>query len=543
MLLVCGMALGSTYQVAPPDTGKMSWGLFEDVKAMEQRSAAGEEVEEITAFFTSDETMTSEQAEELSDLGYSMIGAYGHFALVDAPGTLYSDPERGVHSLDFVSSAALPPVPMTYDYNTEGVVAMGADAAHRLGFAGEGAKIAVIEFGFDPENPILQQSSAQYYTVRPHPDAPGLYFTFEGEAGDTLSEHGTSCAIIAADIAPDAELYLLSVDSLVGWLDAMDFAVYQLGVDAISCSIVFLEPTCHADGSGWLNSDVESILDGSDILMFQAAGNWAAGSGSGDTFYGGEFTDGDGDFAHDFTPEAEDAWDRNGLRFHAKEGDYILILLEWDDWDSTLGQMDLDLILYYDEYEYAVGTAQGRQFQRPGKPAEQLRGPLPYTGYYSLAVVDGAAKWHDEPVCSVSFHIYLSNFVRPFEFVEHHTISGSVMEVATSHHVVSVGAVPLHEDTQEPYSSRGLTADGRPKPELCGPAGVTGTAYDFFPGTSAATPYVAAGFAVLKSALPELSGAEVYRRLLDTARCSYDEYGNRICVVDLEAAIADVGGD
>ena len=45
------------------------------------------------------------------------------------------------------------------------------------------------------------------------------------------------------------------------------------------------------------------------------------------------------------------------------------------------------------------------------------------------------------------------------------------------------------------------------------------------------------------TALPELSGAEVYQQLVDTARCSYDEYGNRICVVDLEAAIAEVSED
>jgi len=539
MLVVCGMALGATCQVAPPDTGKMSWGLFQEVKEMEQRSARKEEVEEITAFFTTNEPMTRERVAELGELGYSMLGSYGRFALVDAPGTLYSDPERGVDGLDFVSSAALPPVPMTYDYNTQGVVAMGADAAHRLGYAGEGTKIAIIEFGFDPENPILQESSAKYYTIRPNPDVPNDYFTFEGEVGESNPEHGTSCAIIATDVAPDAELYLLSVEDVIGWLCAMHFAVHDLGVDAISCSIGFYNLTCHADGTGWLNYEVRDILHGTDALMFHAAGNWAKGSGSGQTFYGGEFSDSDGDFAHDFTPEAEDAWDRNGLRFHAEEGDVILVLLEWDDWDSVLGQVDLDLIVSHDEYEYAVAVAQGRQFQRLGKPVEKLEGTLPYTGYYSLAVVDGAAKWYDQPVCSVSFHIYMVN-PYGFAFVEHHTIPGSVFEVATNPDVVSVGAVSLHQDKQEPYSSRGLTSDGRPKPELCGPAGVTGTVIPVFNGTSAAAPYVAAGFAVLKSALPELSGAEIYQHMVDTARCNPDEYGNDICVVDVKAAIAGV---
>jgi len=540
MVVVCGMALGATCQVAPPDTGKMSWDLFEEVKEMEQRSATGEDVEAITAFFVTGEPITNEQAELLGDLGYSMVGSYGHFALVDAPGTLYSDPERGVGTLDFISNAALPPAPIAYDYNTEGVVAMGADAAHRLGYTGEGTKIAIIDGGFDPDNPILQASSAVYYKVRPDPEIPGRYFWDVGEVAKT-DPHGTSCAIIAADVAPEAELYLITFEpgsSLVGWLMAMDFATYQLGVDAISCSIGFMSPTCHADGTGPLNSAVSSIFRGTDTIMFLAAGNSASGTGT-EMFYGGKFSDSDGDFAHDFTTDAVDAWDRNGLRFYGEEGDPFVIVLEWDDWDSALGKVDLDLILSYDEYEYKVGASQARQFERQGTPTEFLWGTLPYTGYYSLSVEDQAAKWHNQSVCSVSFHINLRN-ERGLGFIEHHMAGGSVSELATNRDVVTVGAVSLQNSTQEPYSSRGPTSDGRPKPELSGPAGVTGTVYPVYHGTSAAAPYVASAFAVLKTALPELSGAEVYQHLVDTARCSNDEYGNRICVVDLEAAIATI---
>lgn len=547
MLVVSGMALGATYQVAPPDTGKMSWGLFQDVKEMEQRSATGEEVEEITAFFTTNEPMTSEQVEVLGDLGYSMVGAFGHFALVDAPGTLYADPERGVNGLDFVTNAALPPIPITYDYNTEGVEAMGADAAHRLGYTGEGMKIAVIDFGFDPDNPIAQESSVQYYMVRPNPNIPDDYSGDKGEvAASAEPDHGTSCAIIVADVAPDAELYLISLEpgsNIVGWLSAMKFAVRELGVDAISCSIAFGWPTCHADGTGRLNSEVSRIFDGTDTLMFLAAGNWAAWPGSSDAFYGGEFSDSDGDFAHDFTPDALDAWDRNGLGFYAVEGDEIYMYMEWDDWDSALGRVDLDLVLRIEDPQYELIASQTRQFERPSRPMERIWGPIPYTGYYSLSVVDRAAKWHGQPVCSVSFHMYLTN--SSGFAVEHRMTGGSVEELATSmsRNVVSVGAVSLQDSTQQPYSSRGPTSDGRPKPELCGPTGVTGTAYDVYHGTSAAAPYVAAGFAVLKTALPDLPGAEVYQHLVDTARCSNDEYGNRVRVVDLEAAVAEVAGD
>jgi len=543
LLIVCGMALSGIGQVPPPDTGKMSWDLFQAVSEMEHRSATGQEVEAITAFFLAREPLTSDQAQALSELGYSLVGSYGRFALVSAPGTLYSDPQRGVGKLDFVANATLPPACISSDYHTEGVKAMGADAAHQLGHTGQGTKIAIIDGGFDSENAILQEISPHYCKVRPDAENPGRYFADEDEVAAN-EPHGTSCAIIAADVAPEAELYLLSFEpesSLIGWLFAIHYAAVQLDVDVISSSVEFLYPTCHADGTGPLNSDVETILAGTDAIMVLASGNWAMGSGADRTVYGGEFSDSDGDFAHDFAPESADAWDRNGLRFHARQDDRIAIVLEWDDWDRELGRVDLDLIVSYDEYEHKVSGAQAQQLERSGIPAEILSTTIPYTGYYSLSVEDRAAKWHDRAVCSVSFHINLRNQTHPFEFVEHHTPGESVREVATSSTVLSVGAVSLQDETQLPYSSRGPTSDGRSKPDLCGPSGVTGTCYDVFHGTSAAAPYVAAAFAVLKSAFPEMSADELQQHMIDTAACSIDGHGNRICVVNLEAALTGGG--
>jgi len=101
-----------------------------------------------------------------------------------------------------------------------------------------------------------------------------------------------------------------------------------LEADIISTSMEFAQPTCHADGTGPLNETVEAVLEGSGPVFMVAAGNWASGSGSDRIFYGGIYTDEDGDYRNDFTEESIDSWDRNTLRFAGQQGDMVLITLE-----------------------------------------------------------------------------------------------------------------------------------------------------------------------------------------------------------------------
>ena len=538
-LILCGIALAAACEVPPPDTGKLGWDLFQEVSEMEHRSATGEEVESLTAFLMTDQPLTGSDADELAQQGYTLIGAYGNFALVSAPGTLYSDPDRGLDALGFVTTAMLPPTFLMNDYHTEGVAAIGADVAHQLDHRGQGTKIAVIDGGFEPANPLLQEMEPHYCCVGLDSSRPEKYVAREGEVA-MEHPHGTSCAIIAADVAPEAEFYLISFDqddSLVGWLFALYHAAVKLDVDIISCSLEFLMPTCHADGTGLLNDAVHEILEETDTVMALASGNWAMGNGSGKSFYGGTFANADDNFLHDFTPDAEKSYDRGGLRFHACQGDRVAIVLEWDDWNRETGSVDLDLFLSFDAYQVGITAARAQQFERTTPPVEVLSLTIPYTGYYSLSIEDRAAKWHGQPETSVSFHLNLSNASHAFETVEHHMSAGSTREVATNTAVVSVGAVSLAKFDVLPYSSRGLTADGRSAPELCGPSGVTGTTYELFHGTSAAAPYVAGAFAVLKSAFPEMTSEQLRQHMVDTARCSVDECGNTVCVVDLEAAV------
>ena len=544
-LLVLFLVVASAgAQVAPPNTGKLSWGLFEAASEMLQRSDQGAQVLSISALLVSADDVTSSQTHELQRLGYTVEAGFGHFTLVRAPGNLYLDRERGIDGLDFVSTAMLPPASILNASQTPGGGTIGASAAHAAG-GGGGTTVAVIEEGFDPNDPLLQSVGSFHLVV---PDASQDHgYTVESGRAARVDCHWTACATIVADIAPEATLLLISYPSyfsLVGWLCALHYAVNELGADIVTTSLEFVEPTCHADGTGWLNADVAGILSASQTTLVLPSGNWALGGANGRAFYSGLFADADGDDCHDFTQDAKTAWDRNTLRFSGRKGDTVEIIMEWDDWDRVSGAEDLDLILSIDGYEQQVSASRGTQYGTTAPPVEIIRIELPWTGDYCLTVENRASKWHAGATRAVSIHIYIRNLTTDcIAFVEHYSVAGSIREVATSRHVLTVGAASVESRSLLPYSSRGPTFDGRTdKPEICAPSGVAGTCYRVFDGTSASAPHVAGALSVLLSAVPERSGSEAVALLLRTAQWLTDDQGAQFCVVDLESALSGSTG-
>jgi subtilisin family serine protease len=91
---------------------------------------------------------------------------------------------------------------------------------------------------------------------------------------------------------------------------------------------------------------------------------------------------------------------------------------------------------------------------------------------------------------------------------------GTLTLPADSRGGVAVAAVGFDSRNLEGFSSRGPTADGRVKPDVAGPDGVSTVSYgEPFFGTSAATPHVSGAAALILSANPGMSVSDLRRAL------------------------------
>jgi subtilisin family serine protease len=526
-------------QIQPPDTGKMSWDLYQLVMTGQRKRAAGQEVPNITVLLVTSRPLGEAEAKELEEKGYKVLGGFGRLVLVEAPADYFASEEVGLDTLGFVRNASLPPDQILNGElpqpRTEGTAVIQAHLLWDQGFFGQDIKIAVIDAGFNPENPVLSsmEPAPIYILVTPSLSATS-YSVAKGEVG-SVSPHGTSCAIIVHDVAPQAQLYLLSYPSWagpVGWLCALHYAVHHLKVQVVVSAVEFSRPTCHADGTGPLNEAITEILEGTSTLLVLSAGNWAGNSGSDRTHYHATFTDADADGQHDFTA-ASDPWDRNTLIFAAKKDDRVLIMLEWNAWNVQESRYDLDLYLYDAVYHEKIAVSLTTQYGKDTDPYEMIQIKLPYSGRFAISITD-AARTKGGSSQGVSFHLYLYNADGAFSYIEHYTPCSSVREAATHPQVITVGAINVRNGEVRPYSSRGPTGSGLLKPELYAPDGVTGTEYEKFYGTSAAAPYAAGALGLLLARSPTLTRQEALALFMTLGK---DTCQNDICPIDLQLAL------
>jgi subtilisin family serine protease len=112
---------------------------------------------------------------------------------------------------------------------------------------------------------------------------------------------------------------------------------------------------------------------------------------------------------------------------------------------------------------------------------------------------------------------------------------GSITVPADTDGAVAVGATFWGDDVIEVFSSQGPTTDGRTKPDLTAPDGVSTVSYgnegmQFF-GTSASAPHAAGAIALMKSRFGVFSLEEVreilYGRAIDRGDAGLDNvYGH-----------------
>ncbi|MFC1933846.1 S8 family serine peptidase [Chloroflexota bacterium] len=374
---------------------------------------------------------------------------------------------------------------------SEGVGLINADGWHTAGYTGAGVKIAVLDGGFTGYSSLLGTELPGLVTIKSFREDLDI------EAG---TAHGTACAEIVYDIAPDAQLYLVNYGTGVEMGNAVNWLINIAEVDVISYSMGW--PTGGpGDGTGPICEMVDAAHT-AGILWSNAIGN------SAQRHWQGNFVDTyDGDGIHEFSPDPPD----EGNTIYVNEGSTITVGLKWDDpFGSSANDYDL---LLFDNTGSLVHYSNNTQDGQGGDdyPFELLSYTAQYSGAYGIAICTPGIP------AVVNFHLYSY-----YQNLEYQVASSSFAIPADSPNAMVVGAVFWDNPTEiEPFSSRGPTKDGRIKPDLVAPDGVGTASYGpsngvdvlsggtgFF-GTSASAPAAAGAAALVKECFSSYTPAQI----------------------------------
>ena len=376
--------------------------------------------------------------------------------------------------------------PIRHATVSEGVQTMKADVWHNQNIKGKDVNIAILDSGF--EKLLAAQQSGELPS--------GLQIEYPGGYNTSSHEHGTGCAEIVYDVAPEARLYLYLHNDGLDFENSVDRAI-QNEIDIISYSGGFI--SSWGDGKGPI-CDIANRAHNNGILFVNSAGNEAQST------IHGYFTDSDGDGFHDFGDFSIVPLE------NVNTDDDISVYLLWDDFPFT--SEDYDLLLYRSTgfSTTASHVTSDRTVEQNSRPVASIE----YSNYLSSARYHVGIK-KSSTARSMNFRLISNNHRFHATYV---TSSRSISEPSDAEGVVSVGAIRSSRyiyGPQADYSSQGPTMDGRIKPDIMGPTGVKTYAYGSqdFHGTSAATPHVAGAAALILSASPELTVSELRDKLFE----------------------------
>ena len=390
-----------------------------------------------------------------------------------------------------ISFIRLPDRPLA-DVVSEGVSLTGASSYQLSGYDGNNAKVAIIDLGFADLSTAIEGGVLPSSVIKI--DCTGTNCALTDFSSETES-HGTAVAEIVNEMAPGAQLYLIKVGDTLDLKDAKDYCIAN-GIRIINHSVGWFNTNFY-DGTCYFDNAVCSANHAykSNILWVNSAGNHAQ------RHYSATFKDTDGDRLHNVTSG------NNYVAFQAEAGYVIVAVLTWDAWPVT--DQDYDLILYNSSHLPVAASMNAQTgIQTPDEGLDYL---VPTSGTYYLGVRKYSATANHR------FHIFSY-----YDDLNPNVASNSIVSPSDASGVMTVAAIDWPNWTtgpQEDFSSQGPTSDGRMKPDISGPDGVSSSVYqpDLFYGTSASAPHVAGAAALILSNVPNLTVSELWDAMTSSA--------------------------
>ncbi|MBI3969634.1 MAG: fibronectin type III domain-containing protein, partial [Chloroflexi bacterium] len=356
--------------------------------------------------------------------------------------------------------------------------ATNASAWHAAGLTGTGVKIAVIDGDF-----------AGYTDRIARGDLPASLIPMDLTGGNFVAGdgHGTAVAEIVHEMAPDAQLFLVNIDTTTQ-LGAAKDCLAAKGVSVINHSVGWLYHG-PGDGTGAVNEIVNDAV-AKGILWVNSAGNAAQ------MHWAGNWTDGDGDRFLEFSS----GFETQAVTLIA--GESITVGLRWNDaWGTACNDYDLYLLDATLNTSAPVASSIDDQTTCSADPVEVFQYRPAVSGTYYLIV----HRWQADGLASFDLITFGHN-------LQYRVSANSLLHPAdnASSGMISVGAVNWQSPTSvESFSSRGPTTDGRVKPDLSAFDGVSNATFNTFYGTSASSPYVAGAATLAMGRYPSLTPAQL----------------------------------
>jgi subtilisin family serine protease len=453
-----------------------------------------------------------EVVDELAGIVVDLGGHLGNNAFNNVQVWIPEDKITELAEWEKVQFIKMPTTPGTMGVKSEGLGIGNITNWQNNGLTGAGVKVGVLDTGFKDAYGLFG-SELPADTVFEHTGSTAAF---------NSGTHGTSCAEIVHDVAPDAKLFLINAADLeVDYAIAVDW-LRQQKVDIISSSIgrsssigfcYFLYNLINSssDKQNYFATQMQSYInhlkqiDQTTSAAVAAGVTWAqAANNSGMQRWKGMFNDLDNDKVHNFS---------NGKNYNKLStivGEDVYVIMSWG-LDGFTTDNDYDLIIIDEDGNTVTSSVVDQANSHIGVEACKLT-PEQGKNYY----IKIQKYWATAQIQEITLLVG-SDSAQLEDFTPEETVT--LGTPCDNPDVITVGAVPYNNPyVIEKFSGQGPGGNNIIKPDIVAPDGVSTVSHGgAFYGTSAAAPHVAGVCALVKQMFPKFGPTQIKQYLEQNA--------------------------